>query len=185
MGQVRTSGGWKSKRESQGLWVCDLGRMRFGRFRDLGISDCLGMSLLLLAAEIQIQKSHLRWLLQNPPPMSISQKKNFIDGYDACGSVWLPEKIKKWKEISGFSVLCCICSLGAKSDGFLLLDWKIGGSRHRHHQRRSRLLRERRRQRPHAVARCPVQNIGRLPVCPVPVVASEGGESEHPLGSKV
>jgi hypothetical protein len=38
------------------------------------------------------------------------------------------EKIKKWKEISGFSILCCICSLGAKSDGFLLLDWKIGGS---------------------------------------------------------
>ncbi len=38
------------------------------------------------------------------------------------------EKIKKWKEISGFSVLCCICSLGAKSDGFLLLDWKIGES---------------------------------------------------------
>ena len=37
------------------------------------------------------------------------------------------EKIKKWKEISRFSVLCCI-SLGAKSDGFLLLDWKIGGS---------------------------------------------------------
>ena len=32
-----------------------------------------GMSLLLLTAEIQIQKSHLRWLLQNPPPMSISQ----------------------------------------------------------------------------------------------------------------
>ena len=55
------------------LWWVNLGRMRFGRFRDLGISDCLGMSLLLLAAEIQIQKSHLLWLLQNLPPMSISQ----------------------------------------------------------------------------------------------------------------
>jgi hypothetical protein len=57
------------------LWWVDLGRMRFGRFRDLGILDCLGMSLLLLTAKIRIQKSHLRWLLQNPPPMSISQKK--------------------------------------------------------------------------------------------------------------
>ena len=37
-----------------------------------------GMSLLLLTAEIQIQKSHLRWLLQNPPPRSISQKKIFF-----------------------------------------------------------------------------------------------------------
>ena len=37
----------------------------------------------------------------------------------------IAKKIKKWKEISGFFVSCCI-SLGAKFDGFLLLDWKIG-----------------------------------------------------------
>jgi hypothetical protein len=89
------------------LWWVDLGRMRFGRFRDLGISDCLGMSLLLLAAEIQIQKSHLRWLLQNPPPMSISQIFFFIDGYDACGSVWLSRKSRNGKKFLGF-LFCAV-----------------------------------------------------------------------------
>jgi hypothetical protein len=32
---------------------------------------------------------------------------------------------KKWKEISGFSVSCCI-SLGAKSDGFCLRIGRLG-----------------------------------------------------------
>ena len=70
--------------------------------------DGFGMSLLLLAVEIQIQKSHLCWLLQNPPPMSISQKKKkFIDVYDACGSIWLLRKLRNGKKFLGF-LFCAV-----------------------------------------------------------------------------
>ena len=68
-----------------------------------------GMSLLIAFAKIQIQKPHLSW-----PPQNSSLYNPFfffIDSYDAYGPVWLPRKSRKRKENSGFSVLCCVCSL--------------------------------------------------------------------------
>ena len=66
-----------------------------------------GMSLLIVSAEIQIQKPHLRWPPQNP---SLYNSFFFLKN-DVYGSVWLPRKSGKKKENYGFSVLCCVCSL--------------------------------------------------------------------------
>ena len=91
-----------------------------------------GMSLLLLTAEIQIQKSHLRWLLQNPPPRSISQFFSFFSFFHWwLWCLWVclvAEKIKKWKR--KFWVFCFVLYLLTRCKiwwvfAFGLEDWDV------------------------------------------------------------